>query len=37
VASVPAPEIDTPEKLVKAADLAMYQAKAKGGNRVESV
>lgn len=35
VASVPDPEIDTPEKLVKAADLAMYQAKSKGGNRVE--
>jgi len=35
VASIPAPEIDTPEKLVKAADLAMYEAKAKGGNRVE--
>jgi diguanylate cyclase (GGDEF)-like protein len=36
VAGVPDPSIDSKEKLVHAADLAMYEAKKKGRNRVET-
>lgn len=34
-AGIPNPEIDNPEKLINISDLALYQAKAKGRNRVE--
>ena len=36
VAGIPSPAIDTQEKLIHAADLAMYEAKRKGRNRIES-
>jgi len=35
IAGLPDPLIDTQEKLVHAADLAMYEAKKKGRNRIE--
>jgi diguanylate cyclase (GGDEF)-like protein len=36
IASVPDPSIDSGEKLINACDLALYEAKRKGRNRVES-
>ncbi|MEW6054347.1 MAG: diguanylate cyclase [Nitrospirota bacterium] len=36
ISSIPDPAIDTAVKFIHAADLAMYEAKAKGGNRIES-
>jgi diguanylate cyclase (GGDEF)-like protein len=36
VAGIPDSEIDTIEKLIHAADIAMYEAKRKGRARVES-
>jgi two-component system cell cycle response regulator len=35
VAGIPHPEIDNQEKLIHAADVAMYEAKRKGRNRIE--
>jgi diguanylate cyclase (GGDEF)-like protein len=35
IASVPDPSIDNEEKLINAADFAMYEAKNKGRNRIE--
>jgi two-component system cell cycle response regulator len=35
LAGLPDPEITTQEKLIHAADLAMYEAKKKGRNRIE--
>lgn len=36
IAGIPDSEIDTTEKLIHAADLAMYEAKRKGRNRIET-
>lgn len=36
VAGIPDPEIDTADKLIHAADLALYEAKRKGRARVEA-
>ena len=36
IGGIPHPDIDTQEKLIHAADLAMYEAKRKGRNRIES-
>jgi diguanylate cyclase (GGDEF)-like protein len=36
IAGVPDPSIDSGEKLINACDLALYEAKRKGRNRVES-
>ena len=35
LASVPEASIDTADKLIHTSDLALYQAKAKGRNRIE--
>jgi diguanylate cyclase (GGDEF)-like protein len=35
LASIPAPSIDSVEILLSAADHAMYEAKVRGGNRIE--
>jgi two-component system cell cycle response regulator len=35
IAGIPAPDIQTPERLLHAADLALYQAKRKGRARIE--
>ncbi len=36
VASIPEPSIDTIEKFIHASDLALYEAKSKGRNRIET-
>ncbi len=36
IAGIPDPSIDTEEKLIHASDLALYEAKSKGRNRVAS-
>jgi diguanylate cyclase (GGDEF)-like protein len=36
ISGIPSPDIDSQEKLIHAADLAMYEAKRKGRNRIES-
>ena len=35
IASIPDPSIETGEKLINVSDLAMYEAKGKGRNRIE--
>ncbi|OGW38514.1 MAG: hypothetical protein A2Y97_00580 [Nitrospirae bacterium RBG_13_39_12] len=35
LANIPEPSIDTAEKLINTADLALYEAKAKGRNKIE--
>jgi diguanylate cyclase (GGDEF)-like protein len=35
IASIPEPSIDSVEKLINAADHAMYEAKVTGGNKIE--
>jgi len=35
IASIPASAIDSAEKFIHTADLSMYEAKARGGNRIE--
>ncbi len=37
IASAPSPSTDTADKLVDASDMAMYAAKKKGRNRIETV
>ncbi|MEE8328942.1 MAG: diguanylate cyclase [Thermodesulfovibrionia bacterium] len=37
IASAPSPSVDTSDKLVDASDIAMYEAKNKGRNRIEMV
>ena len=36
LANIPEPSIDTAEKLINAADIALYEAKEKGRNKIES-
>ncbi len=35
IASIPEPSIDTAEKLIHASDIALYEAKAHGRNKIE--
>jgi diguanylate cyclase (GGDEF)-like protein len=37
IASLPDPSIDSQDKLITKADLALYEAKKKGRNRMEIV
>lgn len=37
IASAPSPSVDTSDKLVDSSDIAMYEAKKKGRNRIETV